>query len=266
MVDISWILLHAFLIVAPSGNTKFSVAPDACRADYCDGRTYSSFYGGYVHRETPEEGEARYLGIVDAMIVAAQTELCIDPSGAKIANCAPNPKAKGWTVSELLQKASGIAIAESGLREDVEVGRGRAAKKTAPNPDDAGGQGRGPNGEACLMQIIPGAIVQFAPDGDRTPESLLGSDPEPLVRCFRTGMRMLIQARSYCDWTMASVVKANPAYQYDRTYGMFSLYGTGYSCMSMHGTKTSIRVALANRMGAEMKRQRALALKPLAAR
>ena len=249
------IILKTLLTIAPPGNTHFSVTVDDCHKDNCDGKTYSSFYGQYVHQETYEEGKVRYEGIVDAEIQAAEAELCIDSEGAKIPECKPNAKAKGWTVKELLAVTDGLAIAESGLREDVEVGRGFSSLTHNKQPkDDAGGEGRGPAGEVCLMQILPQNIPKFSPDGNGSPDSLLGSNHEHLVRCFRTGMRMLIQSRSYCDWVMNKKLKEylktgqNPAaFPYDSYYGMFSMYGTGSSCSSFNHNKTSMRTSITYR-------------------
>lgn len=240
-MDLYAVVLKALLIMAPPGNTKFSVTADDCQADECDEKTYSSFYGQHVHQETIDEGKERYVHIVDALVLAAERELCRDPNKQEIDDCMRNPESKGWNLKELIVVAAGLAIAESGMREDVENGRGRAK-----HPDDAGGQGRGPAGEACFMQIYPGSIAVFAPDGDGSPESLIGSDSEHLVRCFRTGMRMLIHARAYCNWRMGPMLKDNPQYQYDLYYGMFSLYGNGHSCMS-NDAKASYRTGLAYR-------------------
>jgi hypothetical protein len=242
-MDLRMILLKALLIIAPPGNTKFSVAPDDCRSDECDGKTYSTFYGQHVHQETADEGKARYVPIVDAMVLAAELELCRDAEGNDLDDCTRNPKSKGWKLKELIAVAAGLAVAESGMREDVENGRGRAK-----HPDDAGGEGRGPAGEACFMQIHPRSVAAFVPDGDGSPESLIGFDQEHLVRCFRTGMRMLIHARAHCNWYMAPMLKVNPQYQYDQYYGMFSMYGSGQSCMYGNGVKTSYRTGLAYRV------------------
>jgi hypothetical protein len=218
MIDLKVLLLKAVLIVAPPGNTKFSMVDS--------------------HKETIEEGAVRYQGIVDAEINAAESELCIDSLGGKIESCIPNTKKAAWTVRDLVTRASGLAIAESGLREDVEVGR--------PS-------GRGHAGEACLMQILPIMVRKFAPDGDGSPSSLLGSDQEHLVRCFRTGMRMIMQARAHCDWEW-SMVKINKSQaQHDSYFGMFSMYGSGNSCYSNNAGKTSYRVAIANKIASVMR-------------
>ena len=223
MIDLNTLLLKALLIVAPPGNTKFSVVVDGY---------------GYSHKETYDEGAERYRDISDAEIEAAETELCTDTMGAPLGGCKANPKGKVWTVRDLVTRASGLAIAESGLREDVENGR-----------TTQGGKGRGPAGEACLMQLLPAVIPAFAPDGDGSPSSVIGK--ENLVRCFRTGMRMMIQARAYCDWewTLRKIDVPRDTY-----FGMFSMYGSGNSCWSNNAGKTSYRVAIANHVASTMKK------------
>jgi len=268
------------MVAGPPGNTKFSVTPetglgvqartppgsglraperisflarDRSPESSKSGASWSSFYGSYIHKETANEGTDRYNTIVAADIEAAERELCMDSGGAPISGCIPNSKAKGWTVRLLVAKSLGLAIAESGLREDVEVGRGKAGSRLGRQKpdDDAGGQGRGPAGEACLMQILPASIPQFAPDGNASPASLLGADEEHLVRCFRTGMRMLIQARSYCDWQLSKLPRRSDADGSNTYYAMYSLYGTGNSCWSGN-MKTWIRNGLGKRMSHEL--------------
>ena len=226
MIDLKILLLKALLIVAPPGNTKFSIVD--------------------THKETYDEGAERYRDISDAEIEAAETELCTDTMGAPLGGCKANPKGKVWTVRDLVTRASGLAIAESGLREDVENGR-----------TTQGGKGRGPAGEACLMQLLPAVIPAFAPDGDGSPSSVIGK--ENLVRCFRTGMRMMIQARAYCDWNHAVYISQMKILKidmppYDTYFGMFSMYGSGDSCYSNNAGKTSYRVAIANHVASTMKK------------
>lgn len=275
MIQTTAIVLLSLLAIAPPGNTKFSITPVQCHAEDCEGLKHSTFYDAYYHQETKDEGAIRYAVIVESMFEAARQELCLEQlSGevgskwSKIEGCTPNPKGKGWLVGELVTEAIGVTIPESGFREDVEVGRGHAHRKNDTNVDDAGGEGRGPNGESCLMQIIPSSIGQFAPDGDRSPASLLGADPEHLVRCFRTGMRMLIHARNHCDWWVAQQKQLNPnapfaakPTAYDRYYGMYSMYGTGDSCLSPNRGKTAVRARIAYNVDAVVNNQIRIVIK-----
>jgi len=147
------------------------------------------------------------------------------------------------------------------MREDVEVGRGKAH-----HPDDIGGQGRGPGGEVCLMQVHPDIAWRFVPDltederktASKTPQSreavartLLGKDRERLVTCFRTGLRMLAHAASACageDRREAAIAKRagrkHEPYAH-LEWGMYSMYGTGQTCRSFNKGKTTTRVTTA---------------------
>jgi len=108
---------------------------------------------------------------------------------------------------------------ESGLREDIQFGRGPL--------------GRGSLGEACLMQLdardapylaswIPEeqrkAIAHDKALREQFAQTLLGDSPQALSRCFEVGMRMLARSRSYCSQSS------------DWPHGMFSMYGTGTTC------------------------------------
>jgi hypothetical protein len=133
-------------------------------------------------------------------------------------NCEP----LGWNRSEreLVLATLTVALHESGLRRDVQRGE-------AP-------LGRGPNGEACLLQIDLQQAPRFAgwvPPDDRdlisnSPEArerfaqtLLGEEPSALSRCFEIGMRMLAKAHRSC-----SAKSPSP------DHGMFSMYGSGTTC------------------------------------
>ncbi len=113
-----------------------------------------------------------------------------------------------------------VALHESGLRRDVQYGQ-------AP-------LGRGPNGEACLLQIdlqqaprfagwVPAAdrdrIGNSVEERERFAQTLLGETPGALSRCFEIGMRMLAKAHRSC---------ASQSLSPD--HGMFSMYGSGTTC------------------------------------
>lgn len=275
MQNIQALLLQVLLTQVPPGQSSFSVAIDPCRADACDVATcttptqckvpfYSRFYQAYVHQETPEEATARYETIAEAAVAAVTEERCKNFDGTPVTpgDCSPNPDMKvmrGFVGA--LSAIFGAAINESGLREDVQVGRGKSKK-----PDDAGGQGRGPSGEACLMQVHPDIAWRFVPDlsdaereeASKTPQSreavartLLGKDSESLKRCFRTGLRMLAHAAVSCageDRRDAAIAKraGRPHEPFaNLEWGMFSMYGTGRTCRSFNNGKTTTRVTTA---------------------
>lgn len=273
MQTIQALLLQVLLTQVPPGTSAFSVSPDACKADACDVATctapnqckvpyYSRFYQAYVHQETLDEATERYRTIAEAAVDAVTIERCKTFDNTPTGDCSPNPQMKvmrGFVGA--LASIFGAAINESGLREDVQVGRGKSR-----HPDDAGGQGRGPGGEACLMQVHPDIAWRFVPDltdderlqASKTPQSreavartLLGKDRESLVTCFRTGLRMLAHAASSCageDRRDAEIArragrKHEPFANLE--WGMFSMYGTGRTCRSFNGGKTTTRVTTA---------------------
>jgi hypothetical protein len=131
-----------------------------------------------------------------------------------------------------------VAVIESGLREDVQVGRGSAKKAS-----DDGGRGRGPGREACLLQIHPVIYQRFT----QSPlEGLLGRNPQALRECFRTGMRMLINARAYC---------AGQAPKVPWDWATTAMYVSGTSCSSSNEGKTAARTHLFRRMMAVMQQR-----------
>ena len=212
-MNLATLLLQAMVLLVPPGHTKFSVEPVDCRADDCDRYRRSTYYDGWVQQESQDAGILRYGTIAEAAVTAVQIELCRDENGKPLDGCIPYPDAKrGWTRRSALSAVFGAAIPESGLREDVQTGRGRAKR-----PDDAGGEGRGPANEACLMQINPRIAWRFVPDltpaeraaaqggaaRDALMTTLVGRDRESLVRCFRTGFRMLATAAAHCHWRAA---------------------------------------------------------------
>jgi hypothetical protein len=221
------LVLAALLKHAPPGQTAFSVEPATVG-------TFSSFYGSPVQRETEHTGHARYAVIARELVEAADDILTREkPDGSKL-----------WKRVDLVAAAAGFAVLESGLREDVQVGRGSARKA-----DDVGGRGRGPGGEACLMQVHPAVFAMFAPGGA---ESLLGTDPEHVRECFRAGMRMLVRARAFCSTDASAKLPG-----YDWAWATASMFTTGNSCTSSNHGKTLPRARLARRIAAELRRAQA---------
>ncbi len=182
-------------------------------APACRPPAYSSARGGWVKMETRDTALRRFAGIARALSgTAARLTECHDSS------CEP----LDWPGSRrsLALATLTVAIHESGLREDVQFGHPPL--------------GRGPNREACLVQVAldqgprvaswiapdqRGAIVASPTRREAFAQSLLGDSPEALGRCFEVGMRLLARARRGCS--RAGV---------DWDSGMFSLYGGGRSC------------------------------------
>lgn len=273
MTILKALLLQALLTQAPPGNSKYSVVPVVCKADDCDGYRRSSYYDAPVRQETKDDAEPRYRAIAEAAVDAALIELCKTEDGQSKSDCVVDPEMKGWTVARAVEAMFGAAIAESGLREDVMNGRGKAK-----HPDDVGGEGRGPGGEACLMQIHPDIAWRFVPDmtgaerktaaatrasRETVARSLLGGDSPSLTRCFRTGFRMLAHARSACAWeakrwdameAKRGVTGTKPT---DLDWAMYSMFGTGQSCRAMNHGKTTYRWVLRSRVASSIEQAKA---------
>lgn len=179
----------------------------ACRPPF-----WSRGRNAWVRAESEEEGRLRYAKIVHSLAGTAIKLTKCESDG-----CVNVP----WegTSDQLAMAALTVVLHESGLREDIQFGRGPL--------------GRGSAGEACLMQLdardapylaswIPEEQRQeiaFSKDKrEEFAQSLLGDSPEALGRCFEVGMRMLVRARASCG--------TSPDWQ----HGMFSMYGTGTTC------------------------------------
>ncbi len=249
----SW--LFALLVQhAPPGNTAFSVelASDCASEQVCEGARWSDFYSAWIRKESAEKGAERYEAIARALIDSTRQLLCRNEDDSTIEDCQPaagvmdsKRKRARWDVVTLSVAGAAVAMLESGFREDVQVGRGSARK-----PSTDGGRGRGPGGEACLVQAHPQSAWRFtdgasdlrekAEAGDAGArgaivEALLGTDQESLERCWRIGLRMLIHSRAYCAW-------AAPDTDWD--FATFAMYGTGTSCTSVNNGKTTMRTRL----------------------
>lgn len=133
---------------------------------------------------------------------------------------------------------SASMIAESGLREDVEVGRGQSGHVSPKDPltDDAGGQGKGPGGEVCLVQIHPLVLAKFQID----PKTFLGTSEEALGNCFGFGMELFARSRNMCAYQAYKT----PEIEHDWVFETFSAYGTGSTCSSANNGKTTYRRGL----------------------
>jgi len=234
-MNLAQLLLQTLLIMVPPGHTKFSVIPINCQ-DNCKGYKWSSFYNSFVRTETVDEGTARYLQISTQIIDVAKGKLCLDDNLNNIEGCTKAPNYKSWKFVDLVSVVSASMIAESGLREDIEVGRGKSGK-----PSDDGGQGRGPGNEVCLVQILPENLKKENID----PLSFLG--PDALDKCFSFGMDMFTKARSTCAYR----AKRTPEMHHDWVFETFSLYGTGNTCISANNGKTTYRRGLFSKISSD---------------
>jgi hypothetical protein len=168
--------------------------------------------------ETRDAARRRFARIAQSLASTATALVeCQTLGGDPIAGC--KPVEWGGTTKTLALSALTVVLHESGLREDVQFGHPPL--------------GRGPAGEACLMQLAPDQAANNASwlspeekekaaqtprERERFVKSLLGDSPAALSRCFDAGMRMLVRARRSCEGSGA----------WD--FGMFSLYGGGKSC------------------------------------
>jgi hypothetical protein len=265
MPTVQQIVLTLLISHTVPGHSVWSVEP-ACPAEAqsCSGAVRSSHYGGaWVRQETRQHALERYETITQALDQSASELLCEGEAGPFGDECRPAPdaidwrKRKRWSRLRLEVMAAALAIQESGLREDVQVGRG-----SSRHASDDGGRGRGPSGEGCLVQPHPASAWIFSePSPDRelaragNPDArerlirrLLGTDQDSTARCFMVGLRMLMHARAHCEWSDPTV---------DWDFATFSLYGTGTSCDSVNKGKTRARTELFRRMYEEARRLRA---------
>jgi hypothetical protein len=228
------VALAAFLTAhSAAGSSVYSFEVlDACGTDaksatcslapVCEGSgvlcvppRWNAYRGGWVRHEQRATATARIEVIAKTLVATAnRMVLCKLPNGDVDFDCAPVRWGGGpGQIQSLSLFAATVALHESGLREDVQIG--------APP------MGRGPANETCLMQIMPDQVAANAswltkdeqkPQGkseqERIAQQLLGRSPEALGRCFEVGMRALTRARSQC---------AGDA-------GTFAAYGTGGRC------------------------------------
>jgi hypothetical protein len=168
--------------------------------------------------ETKDVARRRFAHIAQGLATTATRLVeCRTLNGDAITGC--EPVEWGGTTKTLALSALTVVLHESGMREDVQFGHPPL--------------GRGPAGEACLMQLAPDQAAQNAHwlseserarvsqsprEREKFVRTLLGDSPAALERCFDVGMRMLVRARRSCEGSGA----------WD--FGMFSLYGGGKSC------------------------------------
>lgn len=221
--------VYSFEALAPCGTNPKAAAcalEPVCElpGPLCAAPRWSAFRGAWVRVESRDAALSRYQDIAEALErVATRLVDCKLPDGSVDLDCQPAgwPRGKG-RAQQLAFAAASVALWESGLREDIQIG--------APPV------GRGPAGEVCVMQIMPTqvqALARWLPAKERAralkpaeheelAKTLLGREPEALDRCVEVGMRNLARARATC---------AGKGMAWD--YGMFAAYGTGSKCSSV---------------------------------
>jgi len=215
----------------------------------CAPPRWSPARSAWVVPEGREAALRRYKGIAESIArVAFLHARCKDAWGVVQEGCSPS----GWPEGPetLAMVAATTALYESGLREDIEHG----------HPP----MGRGPDGEGCLLQVMPAQIVQYgawvpanekqeyaralAPRRreleERWVAQMLGEEPAALDRCFDTGLRMLAHARRACSrrgrWA----------------FGMWSMYGTGKTCAALAPSREGGRQSFAEERESTFHRMR----------
>lgn len=181
----------------------------------CAPPRWSTYRSGWVRAETREVAMDRYANAAIALArTATYLTRCKDEHGSVIEECQPMFWPDGPRSAACAMLAS--SIWESGYREDIMTG--------APP------MGRGTDGEACVMQVMPQYVAQnvsWLTDEQRMklkPEQIaqmtLGTDQKSLERCYEAGGRHLSKFRSYARYKCKG----------DWVYAMYALYGTGGSC------------------------------------
>jgi hypothetical protein len=181
----------------------------------CRAPRWSAVRRAWVQMESRASAEHRFAKVAQALArTSERLAACENESGGYC-------RGVGWTGSERQLALAGLTVIlhESGLREDVMFGYPPL--------------GRGPRGEACLMQVAPDQAARVAPwlgpeardaaltrpkEREALARQLLGDSPEALERCFEVGLRLLASARRSCEHSGAWDI------------GMFAMYGTGASC------------------------------------
>lgn len=185
---------------------------------HCAPPKFSPARRAWVRIERRETATRRFAKIAHALADSTRRLAeCTARDGTKLEPCTPIE----WSGStrDLALAALTVALHESGLREDVMFGRPPL--------------GRGPAGEACLMQVAPNELTnapwldpeqrQEAVSSPRAREqiakTLLGDSQEALGRCFELGIRLLARSRRSCERSGVPWESS-----------MFALYGTGKTC------------------------------------
>jgi hypothetical protein len=223
------LLLSLAVQFAPPGRSPHSVVvasecggdPRHCAAEppcdrpllSCRKQRWSPRRGVWLRYEQEAEAIARYGHVIGVMAETAHKFMTLQSQTSAEYQ---------WPGSEteLALATLTVALHESSLRRDVQFGEGPL--------------GRGPEGEACLLQLhleqAPRFAAWLAEDEkealgrsyarrEQFAQSLLGDDKAALSKCFFIGMRMLSRARAACSASGAGWAD-----------GMFSMYGSGTRC------------------------------------
>lgn len=217
-------------------NTPACELTPVCPGDspLCSPPRWSDYRGGWVRVETREAAARRYMTAAEALVrTATRLTRCTDERGSVVEDCTPIRWPEGPQSAACAMLAS--SIWESGYREDIMTGAPPA--------------GRGPDGEGCVMQVMPqhiAANVSWLTDEERvklTPEEVvqrvLGADQGSLERCYEAGGRMLAKFRSYAG------AKCKHA---TWTYSMYAAYGTGGQCY-VSSTRAALEAEKAEQQG-----------------
>jgi hypothetical protein len=184
-------------------------------APQCRPPKYSRVRGAWVRQESRETALSRFAKVATAL--SKTVKRLTSCTGESRTNCEPI----AWSGGERTLALAGLTVVlhESGLREDIMFGHPPL--------------GRGPAGEACLMQVAvdqaplhaswltPEQREQIARQPQRREQlarTLLGDSPAALERCFEVGLRALARARRSCEGSGSWET------------GMFSMYGSGRVC------------------------------------
>jgi len=182
------------------------------RSPMCAKPRWSKARGAWVKVETRDTAAKRMERAAYALTRAAVwLTRCKDGTGSVVEDC----KKVNWHTGPRTLGGAALSSStwESGYREDIMHGYAPA--------------GRGADGEACVMQVMPQYIKTYAdwtpakPREEMTTEDwaqeILGDDVVSLERCYRVGMRMLVRmhntARRKCPTSTI--------------YGMYAMYGNG---------------------------------------
>jgi len=194
----------------------------------CRPPQWSKARGAWCRAESKEAAGERFENAARALTrISVYLTRCTDEYGVPDEGCRP----VRWPEGPRSLAMGGLAASywESGYREDIMEGHPPV--------------GRGSDGELCVMQVMPGYAndLRFSQwivrNGFVNLESedpaerklgqedaiqmMLGSDVGSLMRCYETGLRILVRKR----WNAVYKCKG-----LKWSYSMFAFYGTGSKC------------------------------------
>lgn len=232
MNALATLLLSLMLSHGSPGQSTFSAepvpacgsSPDApscvlrpvCEAPspLCAPPRWSDARKAWVRAETREAAARRLAVAAQALANVAVYLTRCTYEGVPVETCKPVRWPEGAV--DLAKAMATMSIWESGMREDIMAG-------IPP-------KGRGPDGEACVMQVMPDVIRTVAfwlPEAKRAQASdedlaaqVLGTDEVSLMRCFEAGGRVMARMRNV----------AQHECKQRWTYSMWARYGTVGRC------------------------------------